>query len=327
VGTLIELKNLRKYFPIGSGFIRKTHVDLKAVDGVSFEIEEGDTFGLVGESGCGKTTIGKVLLKLYEPTSGKVLFDGNDVTHLQGAALEKYRKNIQAVFQNPYASLNPRMRIWKLIGEPLMAKGGSVQKVKERVSELLDLVMLPADCGARFPHEMSAGQRQQIAIARALSINPKFIVLDEPTSLLDVSAQASILNMIVELQKKLELTYLFISHNLAVVRFLSNRVGVMYCGKLVELADSRKLYLDPKHPYSRALLASILTPDPELQSQEIVLEGDVISPINPPLGCRFYTRCQNMKEGCKENEPPLLEIEPNHFVACHLYSSLFKPRS
>ena len=319
MGTFIEIKELKKYFPIESGFIKKSKVDLKAVDGVSFGIEEGDTFGLVGESGCGKTTIGKVLLKLYEPTSGKIFFDGKDVTHLQGAALDEYRKNIQAVFQNPYASLNPRMRIWKLIGEPLVAKGWSVEKVKERVLELLDLVMLPDDCGPRFPHEMSAGQRQQIAIARALSINPKFIVLDEPTSLLDVSAQASILNMIVELQKKLELTYLFISHNLAVVRFLSNRVGVMYCGKLVELADSRKLYLAPKHPYSQALLASILTPDPELQSQEIVLDGDVISPINPPEGCRFYTRCQAVKEGCKENEPPLLEIEPSHFVACHLY--------
>lgn len=319
MGTFIEIKELKKYFPIESGFIKKSKVDLKAVDGVSFGIEEGDTFGLVGESGCGKTTIGKVLLKLYEPTSGKIFFDGKDVTHLQGAALDEYRKNIQAVFQNPYASLNPRMRIWKLIGEPLVAKGWSVEKVKERVLELLDLVMLPDDCGPRFPHEMSAGQRQQIAIARALSINPKFIVLDEPTSLLDVSAQASILNMIVELQKKLELTYLFISHNLAVVRFLSNRVGVMYCGKLVELADSRKLYLAPKHPYSQALLASILTPNPELQSQEIVLDGDVISPINPPEGCRFYTRCQAVKEGCKENEPPLLEIEPSHFVACHLY--------
>lgn len=319
MGTFIEIKELKKYFPIESGFIKKCKVDLKAVDGVSFGIEEGDTFGLVGESGCGKTTIGKALLKLYEPTSGKILFDGNDVTHLQGGALDEYRKNIQAVFQNPYASLNPRMRIWKLIGEPLVAKGWSVEKVKERVLELLDLVMLPTDCGPRFPHEMSAGQRQQIAIARALSINPKFIVLDEPTSLLDVSAQASILNMIVKLQKKLELTYLFISHNLAVVRFLSNRVGVMYCGKLVELADSRKLYLAPKHPYSQALLASILTPDPELQSQEIVLDGDVISPINPPEGCRFYTRCQAVKEGCKENEPPLLEIEPSHFVACHLY--------
>jgi len=319
VGTSIEIKDLRKYFPVESGFIQKVKVYLKAVDGVSFGIEEGDTFGLVGESGCGKTTIGKVLLKLYEPTSGKIFFNGNDVTHLQGGTLAEYRKDIQAVFQNPYASLNPRMQIWKLIGEPLMARRLSPQQVKEKVLELLELVMLPSDCGSRFPHEMSAGQRQQIAIARALSINPKFIVLDEPTSLLDVSAQASILNMIVELQKKLELTYLFISHNLAVVRFLSSRVGVMYCGKLVELADSRKLYVSPKHPYSQALLASTLSPDPEIQTQEIVLEGDVISPINPPRGCRFYTRCQDVKEGCKEDEPPLLEIEPNHFVACHLY--------
>ena len=319
MGTSIEIKDLRKYFPVESGFIQKVKVYLKAVDGVSFGIEEGDTFGLVGESGCGKTTIGKVLLKLYEPTSGKIFFNGNDVTHLQGGTLAEYRKDIQAVFQNPYASLNPRMQIWKLIGEPLMARRLSPQQVKEKVLELLELVMLPSDCGSRFPHEMSAGQRQQIAIARALSINPKFIVLDEPTSLLDVSAQASILNMIVELQKKLELTYLFISHNLAVVRFLSSRVGVMYCGKLVELADSRKLYVSPKHPYSQALLASTLSPDPEIQTQDIVLEGDVISPINPPRGCRFYTRCQDVKEGCKEDEPPLLEIEPNHFVACHLY--------
>jgi oligopeptide transport system ATP-binding protein len=317
VGALIELQDLRKYFPIESGFIKKVRVDLKAVDGVSFRIEEGETFGLVGESGCGKTTIGKVLLKLYDVSSGKILFHDRDVTHLQGASLDEYRKDIQAVFQNPYASLNPRMRIWRLIGEPLIVKGWSTRKVREKVSELLELVMLPTDCGARFPHEMSAGQRQQIAIARALSIDPKFIVLDEPTSLLDVSAQASILNMIVNLQKRLDLTYLFISHNLAVVRFLSSRVGVMYCGKLVELAESRTLYKNPVHPYSQALLASVPAPDPELQAREIVLEGDVISPINPPTGCRFYTRCPEVEEGCKENEPPLIELKPGHFVACH----------
>ena len=251
VSSLIRLDDLKKYFPIESGFIRKSRVDLKAVDGVSFSIEGGDTFGLVGESGCGKTTIGKLLLKLYEPTGGKILFEDRDVTHLGGAALDGYRENIQAVFQNPYASLNPRMRIWKLIGEPLIIKGLKRRAVLEKVAELLTLVGLPAGCGSRFPHEMSAGQRQQIAIARALSINPRFIVLDEPTSLLDVSAQASILNMIVELQKKLDLTYLFISHNLAVVRFLSSRVAVMYCGKLVELGPSRKLYMDPKHPYTQ----------------------------------------------------------------------------
>ena len=319
MGALIQLDHLKKYFPIVSGFIQKTVVDLKAVDGVSFSIEEGETFGLVGESGCGKTTIGKVLLKLYAPTAGKMFFRGEDITCLRGAALDDYRRNIQAVFQNPYASLNPRMRIWRAIGEPLIVKGWPKQKVQEKVAELLELVMLPTDCGSRFPHEMSAGQRQQIAIARALAINPKFIVLDEPTSLLDVSAQASILNLIVNLQRKFGLTYLFISHNLAVVRFLSNRVGVMYCGKLVELANSIKLYLAPKHPYTQALLASVPAPDPELQTEEIVLEGDVISPINPPKGCRFYTRCHQYREGCEETEPPLIEIEPSHFVACHLF--------
>jgi oligopeptide/dipeptide ABC transporter ATP-binding protein len=318
MGTLIQLENLRKYFPITSGLVQKARVDLKAVDGVSFTIEEGETFGLVGESGCGKTTIGKILLKLYDPTSGKILFRGKDVTHLRGPALDEYRKNIQAVFQNPYASLNPRMRIWRLIGEPLIVKGWSSSRVKDKVGDLLELVMLPSDCGSRFPHEMSAGQRQQIAIARALSIDPKFIVLDEPTSLLDVSAQASILNMIVSLQKRLELTYLFISHNLAVVRFLSSRVAVMYCGKLVELADSRTLYRNPMHPYTQALLGSIPVPDPDLQGQEIVLEGEVISPINPPIGCRFYTRCPQFKKGCEETEPPLIEVDPDHSVACHL---------
>lgn len=320
MGILVQLDRLKKYFPIVSGFLKKTVVDLQAVDEVSFSIEEGETFGLVGESGCGKTTIGKVLLKLYQPTAGKIFFRGEDITFLQGFALDEYRKNIQAVFQNPYASLNSRMKIWRAIGEPLIVKGWGKRKVQEKVSELLNLVMLPTDCGARFPHEMSAGQRQQIAIARALSINPKFIVLDEPTSLLDVSAQASILNLIVRLQKKLGLTYLFISHNLAVVRFLSNRVGVMYCGKLVELANSRELYLAPKHPYTQALLASVPPLDPESQAEEIVLEGDVISPINPPKGCRFYTRCRHYTKGCDETEPSLSEIEPGHFVACHFVS-------
>lgn len=321
MGTLIRLHDLTKYFPIASGFIRKKVIELKAVDGVSFTIEEGETFGLVGESGCGKTTIGKLLLRLYEPTSGRILFRGGDITQLRGASLEQYRSEIQAVFQNPYASLNGRMRIWRLIGEPLIVKDWPARKVREKVEELLELVMLPTDCGPRFPHEMSAGQRQQIAIARALSINPRFIVLDEPTSLLDVSAQASILNLIVSLQKKLGLTYLFISHNLAVVRFLSNRVGVMYCGKLVEMADSRSLYVSPRHPYTQALLASVPVPDPERKTEEIVLEGDVISPINPPKGCRFSTRCQQYRNGCEKKEPPLLEIAPGHFVACHLLGS------
>ena len=316
MGSIVKIENLKKYFPIKSGFFGKDSRQLKAVDGVSFEIKEGETFGLVGESGCGKTTIGKILLKLYEPSSGSIFFKDSDVTLLQGGSLREYRKNIQAVLQNPYASLDGRMRIWRIVGEPLIVRGGHSQEVRRKVEELLDLVMLP-NCGQRFPHEMSAGQRQQVAIARALSINPKFIVLDEPTSLLDVSAQASILNMIVNLQKQFSLTYLFISHNLAVVRFVSNRVGVMYCGKLVELADSEILYTFPCHPYTKALLSSVPDPDPESNKQEIVLEGDVASPIDPPDGCRFYARCRERIEICKEKEPPLLAIGQDHVVACH----------
>lgn len=321
MGVLIQAKNLKKYFPVRkSGLVRQKKMELKAVDGVSFEIAQGQTFGLVGESGCGKTTIGKLLLKLYELTSGKIFFDGKDVTQIKGVALDEYRKNIQAVFQSPYASLNRRMRIWRIIGEPLIVQRQPKKWVREKVVELLDLVGLPTDCGSRFPHEMSEGQRQQIAIARALSINPKFIVLDEPTSLLDVSAQSSILNMIVELQAKLNLTYLFISHNLSVVRYLSNQIGVMYCGKLVELADGRTLYNSPKHPYTKALLASVPMPDPDLRGHEIILDGDVISPINPPEGCRFHSRCHERSQVCEKGDPLLHEIAPGHFIACHLFA-------
>lgn len=316
--TLLSLDRVKKYFPVFSGVLRKSAIDLKAVDDVSFTIEQGETFGLVGESGCGKTTIGKMLLKLYEATSGTIFMNGQDVTRLKGHELDQYRKQIQAVFQNPYASLNPRMRIWRSIGEPLVNSGWSKGKVLKKVSELLDLVGLPTNCGPRFPHEMSAGQRQQIAIARALSVNPTFIVLDEPTSLLDVSAQSSILNLIARLQSRLSLTYLFISHNLQVVRFVSNRVGVMYCGKLVELADSKTLYTAAKHPYTRALLASVPDIDPESTKEEVVLEGDVISPINPPEGCRFFGRCVSRMEMCKSMEPVMTQIGPGHSVACHL---------
>jgi len=315
--AIVELTNLKKYFPLASGFFAKKTRCLRAVDDVSFAIEEGETFGLVGESGCGKTTIGKILLKLYEPTGGTVRFNGRDVTSLKGSYIREYRRGVQAVLQNPYASLNGRMRIWRIVGEPLIVRGERISAVKNKVDELLELVMLPP-CANRFPHEMSAGQRQQVAIARALSINPRFIVLDEPTSLLDVSAQASILNMIVGLQKKFSLTYLFISHNLQVVRFVSNRVGVMYCGKLVELADSDTLYTNPLHPYTNALLSSVPDPDPESQRKETVLEGDVTSPIDPPPGCRFVLRCGERTGICKGQEPPLLSVGEGHLVACHV---------
>jgi oligopeptide transport system ATP-binding protein len=320
--SIVELRNLKKYFPIKSGLFTKVSRQLKAVDNVSLVIEESTTFGLVGESGCGKTTIGKVLLKLYEPTSGDILFNGNSVTSLHKVALDEYRRNIQAVMQNPYASLNGRMRIWRIIGEPLIVRGVSTKDVKKKVDDLLDMVMLP-NCGNRFPHEMSAGQRQQIAIARALSINPKFVILDEPTSLLDVSAQSSILNLIVRLQRRFSLTYLFISHNLAVVRFVSNRVGVMYCGKLVEMGNSETLYTAPFHPYTKALLSSVPDPDPESQKQEIMLEGDVVSPIDPPEECRFYQRCSERMDNCREKEPQFVRVNNDHFVACHLYIGSF----
>ena len=321
MAALLRLDHVRKYFPVSSGIIRKSFAYLKAVDDVSFTIEEGETFGLVGESGCGKTTIGKLLLKLYEATSGRILMGQSDVTRLKGSDLDGYRRKIQAVFQNPYASLDPRMRIWRSIGEPLVNSGWPKRRVMEKVRELLDLVGLPTNCGSRFPHEMSAGQRQQIAIARALSVNPAFIVLDEPTSLLDVSAQSSILNLIARLQSRLSLTYLFISHNLQVVRFVSNRVGVMYCGKLVELAESKTLYTAAKHPYTRALLASVPDIDPESTKEEVVLEGDVISPIDPPDGCRFYGRCESRAEICQSSEPVMTQVGQGHTVACHFCKS------
>ncbi|MBI5440401.1 MAG: ABC transporter ATP-binding protein [Deltaproteobacteria bacterium] len=318
MAPLLEIRDLKKHFPLGSGLLQKRVRHLKAIDGVSFTIPEGETFGLVGESGCGKTTIGKILLKLYEPTSGGVSFQGRDVTRLHGRSLVEYRKDIQAVLQNPYASLDGRMRIWRVVGEPLLVRGKGPRAVRRRVDELLDLVMLPR-CGERFPHQLSAGQRQQVAIARALAIHPKFIVLDEPTSLLDVSAQASILNLIVRLQRQFALTYLFISHNLAVVRFVSNRVGVMYCGKLVELAESETLYTSARHPYTQALLSSVPDSDPDSDRQEIVLEGDVVSPIDPPEGCRFYSRCRERTDACARIEPPLRAAEEDHLVACHLF--------
>jgi len=313
---LIEIKNLKKYFPVKSGFGKKAYI--KAVDDVSFFIKKGETLGLVGESGCGKSTTGRTIIRLYEPTSGQIIFKGEDITKKD---MLPYRKYMQMIFQDPYASLNPRMTVGDIIGEPLeihnIAKGN---EKKERVQELLRLVGLNSEHANRYPHEFSGGQRQRIGIARALAVEPEFIICDEPISALDVSIQAQIVNMLEDLQQELGLTYLFIAHDLSMVKHISSRVGVMYLGKLVELAESNELYEKPLHPYTQALLSAIPIPDPKISRERtrIILEGDVPSPLNPPSGCRFRTRCKYAFDRCKEEEPQLKDVGADHYVACHL---------
>ncbi|AZT90891.1 dipeptide ABC transporter ATP-binding protein [Caldicellulosiruptor changbaiensis] len=313
---LIEIKNLKKYFPVRSGFGKKAYI--KAVDDVSFFIKKGETLGLVGESGCGKSTTGRTIIRLYEPTSGQIIFKGEDITKKD---MLPYRKYMQMIFQDPYASLNPRMTVGDIIGEPLeihnIAKGN---EKKERVQELLRLVGLNSEHASRYPHEFSGGQRQRIGIARALAVEPEFIICDEPISALDVSIQAQIVNMLEDLQQELGLTYLFIAHDLSMVKHISSRVGVMYLGKLVELASSNELYEKPLHPYTQALLSAIPIPDPKISRERtrIILEGDVPSPLNPPTGCRFRTRCKYAFDRCKEEEPEFKDVGSGHYVACHL---------
>lgn len=313
---LIEVKNLKKYFPVRSGLGKRSYI--KAVDDVSFFIKKGETLGLVGESGCGKSTTGRTIIRLYEPTGGQIIFKGEDITKKD---MLPYRKHMQMIFQDPYASLNPRMTVGDIIGEPLeihnIAKGN---EKKERVQELLKLVGLNSEHANRYPHEFSGGQRQRIGIARALAVEPEFIICDEPISALDVSIQAQIVNMLEDLQQQLGLTYLFIAHDLSMVKHISNRVGVMYLGKLVELAESNELYDKPLHPYTQALLSAIPIPDPKVSRERtrIILEGDVPSPLNPPSGCRFRTRCKYAFDRCKEEEPQLKDVGAGHYVACHL---------
>jgi len=313
---LIEIKNLKKYFPVRSGFGKKAYI--KAVDDVSFFIKKGETLGLVGESGCGKSTTGRTIIRLYEPTSGQIIFKGEDITKKD---MLPYRKYMQMIFQDPYASLNPRMTVGDIIGEPIeihnIAKGN---EKKERVQELLRLVGLNSEHANRYPHEFSGGQRQRIGIARALAVEPEFIICDEPISALDVSIQAQIVNMLEDLQQELGLTYLFIAHDLSMVKHISSRVGVMYLGKLVELASSNELYEKPLHPYTQALLSAIPIPDPKISRERtrIILEGDVPSPLNPPSGCRFRTRCKYAFDRCKEEEPEFKNVGSGHYVACHL---------
>lgn len=312
---LIEVKNLKKYFSS-----KNNQIVVKAVDNVSFNIEEGETLGLVGESGCGKTTLGRSILRLVEPTEGEIHFKGKNIVNLGKSELRSMRKDMQIIFQDPFGSLHPRMSIRRTLEEPFRIHGIlSKDARKEKVEELIELVGLSTSHLDRFPHQFSGGQRQRIGIARALALNPKFIVCDEPVSALDVSIQSQIINLLCDLQEKLGLTYLFIAHGLNVVKHISDRVGVMYLGQMVELTDSQKLYASPKHPYTEALLSAIPIPAPNRNVERIVLQGDVPSPSNPPKGCRFSTRCPVAQPSCKEIEPSLREIEPNHFVACHLY--------
>ncbi|HEY6487232.1 MAG TPA: dipeptide ABC transporter ATP-binding protein [Candidatus Cybelea sp.] len=319
-GSLIEVKDLFKYFPIHAGLMSRHVADVRAVDGVSFRIEEGETLGLVGESGSGKTTIGRLLLRLLPATKGEVIFENRDVLAMNRNEIRRLRRSIQIIFQDPFASLNPRMSIGEIIAEPLRIHHiASGKAVDERVQELLSLVGLQPYHANRYPHEFSGGQRQRVGVARALAVDPRFIVCDEPVSALDVSIQAQVINLLEDLQKKFKLTYLFIAHDLSVVRHISTRVAVMYVGKIVELADRDALYERPMHPYTQALLSAIPIPDPVLEKRRkrVVLTGDIPSPVNPPPGCRFHTRCPVAFERCKIEEPPLREYAPGHFAACH----------
>jgi oligopeptide transport system ATP-binding protein len=318
---LVSIKNLKKYFPVNSGFFKKSTSFVKAVDGVSFDIKPGETLGLVGESGCGKTTCGRTLIKLYEPTEGEIIYRGKNIEKLSENDMLPYRRKMQIIFQDPYASLDSRMTVGDIVGESIdIHKLMNGAERKERIQYLLNMVGLNNEHINRYPHEFSGGQRQRIGIARALAVEPEFIVCDEPISALDVSIQAQVVNMLEDLQNNLGLTYLFIAHDLSMVKHISNRIGVMYLGNLVEIAESNELYTHPVHPYTSALLSAIPVPDPDeaAQRKRIVLEGDVPSPIDPPPGCRFRGRCRFAKPMCKDVTPILKDIGGGHMVACHL---------
>ncbi|HEV8344637.1 MAG TPA: dipeptide ABC transporter ATP-binding protein [Candidatus Binatia bacterium] len=318
--SLLEVKNLKKYFPVGGGLFSRRKGEVRAVDGVDLTVEEGETLGLVGESGCGKSTLGRTLLRLIEPTEGEVLFRGKNLLGLSPREMRNMRREMQIIFQDPYASLNPRMRVGEIVGEGLeIHKLAAGKKKRQRVMELLNQVGLREDHYDRYPHEFSGGQRQRIGIARALAVNPSFIVADEPVSSLDVSIQAQIINLLQELQEKMHLTYFFISHDLRVVEHISHRVAIMYLGKIVEIAPSETIYSEAKHPYTRALLSAVPVADPDGKKERIVLQGDVPSPVNPPAGCSFHPRCPYREDICDKIEPRLEFGGDNHGVSCHVF--------
>ncbi|HCG00844.1 MAG TPA: peptide ABC transporter substrate-binding protein [Chloroflexi bacterium] len=315
---ILDVRNLRTYYPVLGGVLRRRVGWVKAVDDVSFAIKRGETLGMVGESGCGKTTVGRSIIRLLKPQAGQVFFEGTDILKLPRDEMKRLRKDLQIIFQDPYGSLNPRMPVGDIIGEGLMVHGMKNRKEREEVVQyFLSVVGLRKEYVRRYPHEFSGGQRQRIGIARALALRPKFVVGDEPVSALDVSIQSQVLNLLKDLQQEFGLTYLFIAHDLSVVEYISDRVGVMYLGKLVELAEAQELYANPRMPYTQALLSAIPVPDPTIKKQRIVLQGDVPSPINPPSGCPFRTRCWLAQDICAAQTPPLREVEPNHWAACH----------
>ncbi len=324
--TLVDVRDLKMHFPLTRGIIQRVVGYVRAVDGISFSIERGQTLGLVGESGSGKTTIGRTMVRLYKPTSGQILFQDQDLAKLEGEALRQVRQRVQMVFQDPFASLNPRFTIGSLIAEPMHIYGvASKDEIRERTLELLRVVGLRSEYIDRYPHEFSGGQRQRIAVARAMSINPEFVIADEPVSALDVSVRAQVLNLLQRLQKQFNLTYLFISHDLSVVRHVADRIAVMYLGKIVELSDRDELYAAPKHPYTKALLSAVPIPDPQIEKrrQRIILSGDLPSPINIPSGCRFHTRCPMAQQICREVEPAFERKEGReHYAACHFSESV-----
>ncbi|AST05565.1 ABC transporter ATP-binding protein [Anoxybacillus flavithermus] len=318
---LLQVKGLKKYFPITAGLFNKQIGQVKAVDDLSFSVYKGETLGIVGESGCGKSTTGRMLLRLIEPTEGSIIFENEEVTKLSPQQLRKLRRDMQMIFQDPFASLNPRHTVEKILEEPLIVHGiGSKEERRKKVREMLEVVGLSSYHAKRYPHQFSGGQRQRIGIARALMTKPKLIIADEPVSALDVSIQAQVLNLLEDLQKEFGLTYIFIAHDLGVVRHISDRVGVMYLGRMVELANSEDVYRNPKHPYTQALLEAVPIPDPEYKKEKQLLSGDLPSPSNPPAGCAFHTRCQACMDICKTTKPAWKEVEQGHYVACHLYT-------